>query len=247
MKRKGFVNILLVILVVILAGAVGYLTLVKKPTSQPAASEQSQVQNNAPTQPTVDNQFPLASSSSPNSQNSATSSSTQSPVHFDKNGRPINNKTGCPIFEGCPPGYSNTLKNISVYTNTKYGFQINNPKNETIDEPNSNYRDALYMIMFYNASGDPDLSLQIISANNKPLSYFLDQDNINGSNPNIQISNVSIAGNPAVRVVLKTDFNPAMQYRFLHNGFYYLFHKTPETKITESEFDAMANSIQFSK
>jgi len=57
MNQKGFVNILLIILVVVLAGALGYVTLVKKP----APTEQSQsnnLQNTQPTPPPVVKQNP---------------------------------------------------------------------------------------------------------------------------------------------------------------------------------------------
>lgn len=49
MNQKGFANIVLIVLVVILAGAVGYLTLVKK-SSTPTS--ETQPTNNSPTQQT---------------------------------------------------------------------------------------------------------------------------------------------------------------------------------------------------
>jgi hypothetical protein len=50
MNQKGYVNIILIVLVVILAGVVGYLTLIKKPTS-PASPNQTPP-TNTPTQQT---------------------------------------------------------------------------------------------------------------------------------------------------------------------------------------------------
>jgi len=50
MNQKGYVNIILIVLVVILAGVVGYLTLIKKPTS-PATTNQTPP-TNTPTQQT---------------------------------------------------------------------------------------------------------------------------------------------------------------------------------------------------
>ena len=49
MNQKGVANIVLIILVVILAGALGYVTLVKKP----APNEQPQINNSQNTQPTT--------------------------------------------------------------------------------------------------------------------------------------------------------------------------------------------------
>jgi len=50
MNQKGYVNIILIVLVVILAGVVGYLTLIKKPTS-PVTTNQTPPAN-TPTQQT---------------------------------------------------------------------------------------------------------------------------------------------------------------------------------------------------
>ena len=49
MNQKGFANIVLIVLVVVLAGALGYVTLVKKSTP----TEQSQTNNSQNTQPTT--------------------------------------------------------------------------------------------------------------------------------------------------------------------------------------------------
>jgi hypothetical protein len=51
MNQKGYVNIILIVLVAILAGVVGYLTLIKKPTS-PAITDQIPP-TNTPTQQTL--------------------------------------------------------------------------------------------------------------------------------------------------------------------------------------------------
>ena len=50
MNQKGYVNIILIVLVVILAGVVGYLTLIKKPT--PPATTNQTPPTNTPTQQT---------------------------------------------------------------------------------------------------------------------------------------------------------------------------------------------------
>lgn len=50
MNQKGYVNIILIVLVVILAGVVGYLTLIKKPTSLVATKQTPST--NTPTQQT---------------------------------------------------------------------------------------------------------------------------------------------------------------------------------------------------
>ena len=49
MNQKGFANIILVVLVVVLFGALGYVTLLKKP----ASTEQSQLNNSKNTEPTT--------------------------------------------------------------------------------------------------------------------------------------------------------------------------------------------------
>jgi len=51
MNQKGYINIILVVLVVVLLGVVGYLTLVKKPTTS-TTTNQTQPTNTAPTQQT---------------------------------------------------------------------------------------------------------------------------------------------------------------------------------------------------
>jgi len=45
MNQKRFTNIVLVLAVIVIAGAVAYLTLVKKPTTQPISVGQPQAQN----------------------------------------------------------------------------------------------------------------------------------------------------------------------------------------------------------
>jgi len=54
MNQKGFLNIVLIVLVFILAGTLGYLTLVKKSTP----TEQSQSNNSPSTQPTTSPSLP---------------------------------------------------------------------------------------------------------------------------------------------------------------------------------------------
>lgn len=56
MNQKGFANIILIVLVIILIGVVGYLTLIKKSTTQPTPSDQTQVQNNTSSQPATNNE-----------------------------------------------------------------------------------------------------------------------------------------------------------------------------------------------
>lgn len=54
--QKGFTPIVILLIIVILAGLAGYLTLVKKPAIQPTSSSQLQTQNNTANQPTDNNQ-----------------------------------------------------------------------------------------------------------------------------------------------------------------------------------------------
>lgn len=57
MNQRGFVNIALIILVVVLVGAGSYFVFVKKPADQPTPPEQTQARNNTqPTQPPANNQ-----------------------------------------------------------------------------------------------------------------------------------------------------------------------------------------------
>ena len=49
MNQKGFANIILIVFVVVLAGALGYVALVKKPVSTPTNQSQSNVQLPQPT------------------------------------------------------------------------------------------------------------------------------------------------------------------------------------------------------
>ncbi len=60
MNQRGFANIVLIVLVVILAGALGYVTLVKKP----APTEQSQTNTPPPTNNTTSQNPPVTPSQS---------------------------------------------------------------------------------------------------------------------------------------------------------------------------------------
>lgn len=55
MNRKGFANMIRIILFVVVAGAVGYFAVTKRPTQLPSIEHQ-QPQNNAPAQPVVNTQ-----------------------------------------------------------------------------------------------------------------------------------------------------------------------------------------------
>jgi len=65
MNKKGFVNIVLVIIIVVIIGAVGYFALIEKPTDQPTVSNQpSPSKQNMPTNQTQTN-TPQSESMSP--------------------------------------------------------------------------------------------------------------------------------------------------------------------------------------
>jgi hypothetical protein len=66
MNQKGFANIILIVLVVILVGVVGYLTLGKKLTNQQTSSEQTQNIVSTEPSPTANNQTPPPQTSNSN-------------------------------------------------------------------------------------------------------------------------------------------------------------------------------------
>ncbi len=103
-NQKGFANIVLIVLVVVLVGALGYMTLIRKsnPVEQPQTN---------------------------NLQNTQTQSAADLPKNNTTQNAPTTQPTTKPQASPTDP-----LADWQIYTDSKYGFEFKYPKGHELDE-----------------------------------------------------------------------------------------------------------------